>query len=586
MKKVLALILASAMACMLLGGCGKTTTGNAPVKTSEAAGENGKTGEGTGKAGGESAAADDNKTNAEKLKESAISKSAADDDAVNIRHEKPIQVTVALSNSVSAYSPIMVVNPYNNIVASGVYERLAEREQYGSSEFKGVMLKNWEAFNDNYSYHCELYDYIVDSADNKLTAQDVAYSVKLQAEEAGKSQAKKVASVDVTGDYTFDITFTQNNEGFFTEFCENTWIFTQAAYEKSVAENSICAGTGPYKCTEFMANSYIVVEKRDGYWQTDELRALTSRANVDRIRYNIVSEVTQMGIAIDSPDDTQICGYVVESLVDDAMNSAAGNGVEVLGIESTQTKILVFNATENSLLANEDLRKAICYALNNQICINTTYSGIGFIPATLGIPQLKDYNEAWEEEDYYSYNMEKAKEHLKAAGYNPDNAGISLKFYGVSNSQNVNNGAFIAGCLAELGISVETVTVEAAASNAARNDMAIGWDMFEGGGTPNAVTNYLYYADYGDQVSHGGHAYWGPVDDELQALVNRVKAGDAEAWETYRRMLIDECYLYQYAGCYYVVTHVNTITNIVTDYRNSLCIGACTYSEDYPYFVE
>ena len=559
MKRTLSIVLALVMLCAVLTGCG---------------------------GGGDTSTPPENTKSASEQVIDSIKQDTKAEDPVVTEREKPIKVTVALSNSVSLYTPIMQVNPYNNIVASGVYERLAERSEYGSSDFIGVLLKSWEPYNDSYSYHCEIFDYITDSDGNHMTAEDIKFAIETQGGDGNKTQARKATEITVTGDYTFDITFSENYEGFFIEFCENLWMFTRAAYEKSVANNSICAGTGPYVCTDFMSNSYAIVEKRDDYWQTDDsLRAITSRANVDLIRYNIVSEVTQMAIAIDSPNDTQMCGFVVESLVEDAVKNSEKNKVTVTSIASAKTNIIMFNCSENSLCKDENLRKAICYALNNDICIATTYSGVGFVPKTLGAPTLTDYEQAWEEQEYYPYNIEKAREYLAAAGYNPDNAGITLTWGCNNNVQNVNNGAWIAGCLAELGITVETVPYESASSSTYRNDLASGWDMFEMGQTPSNTLNYLYYSSYGDESLHAGHTSWGEYDADFQALVERVKVGDHDAWEEYRQFLIDEAVMYQFAGSYYVVTHVDTITNVACDYRGSICVGACTFSPDYSYFA-
>lgn len=560
MKRNLALLLALVMVFVLFAGCGNTSD-----------------------AGTQDTAKEDEKAKVEEFIDSAKTESKVDD--VIVEHEKPIQVTVALSNSAVMFSPIMIVNPYNNIIGAGVYERLAEREQYGSDNFRGVLLKSWEASADGYTYTCELYDYIKDADGNAFTTEDLEYALKMQAE-AAKTLAKKVEKLEIIDDYKFAITLTENYEGFWIEFCEGLLMFTKEAYEKSLADNSICVGTGPYKCIEFMSNSYAIVEKTNAYWQTPELTTITSRANVDRIRYNIVTEVTQMAIAVDSPDDTQMCGYIVESLVGDALANSEKNGVDVTSIESTQTKIINFNTSENSPFQNEDLRKAVAYALNNELCISTTYKGIGFIPKTLGVPQLMDWKPEWEEGDYYSYNAEKAREHFKLAGYDPDNVGLTLTWMGVQNAQNESNGAWVAGCLAEYGITVETSLVEAAASNTYRTDLASGWDLFESGGTPANLYNYLFLAGLGDATQNGGHPRWGEADDELQALIEKVKTGDEAAFEEYRNYLIDNCLIYQYAGVYFTVTHVNTITNLVTDYRNSLVVGACTFAEDYPYVIE
>ncbi|MBQ7534067.1 MAG: hypothetical protein IJT43_00430 [Stomatobaculum sp.] len=565
MKKIFALVTAIATAASL-AACGGSSSGGSSTTAAPAA------------------------ETTQASTEMVVSK--ADD--VVVEHDKPIQVTVALTNSVAMMSPIMVTNPYNHIVGAGVYERLAEREQFGSENFRGVLLKEWneersgEGEEEVVTYHCELYDYITDAAGNKLTAEDVKYFSEIQGTDGKKIPPRFVDRVDVTGDYTFDVVFQPGKyyAGLWTEYCEGMFIATRASYEKSVADNSICVGTGPYVCTDFMSNSYAVMEKRDDYWQTPELTTITSRANVDKIRYNIVSEVTQMAIALDSPQDTQMAANVTESLVADAEAKAEQNGTTITRIPTAQTKIFAFNCTENSVMQNEDFRKAICYAINNEGLINAVFAGIGFPVATLGVPSLEDYDKAWEAEPYYPYDYDKACEHFKAAGYDPNNVGVKITFMATQTALSNNTGAYLAGCLAPFGIEVDVQCWEAAASNTYKFDMASGWDIYEVGETPSKTFNYLYWANFGDEPSFGGHAVWGESSDELRSLIAKVKSGDADAWKTYRDRLVNEALLYQYGGVYFTISHVKPITNIVTDWRNSLVVGACTFSEDYNYYVE
>ena len=564
MKRTTSLILALAMLCTLfLSACGSG-------------------GNNSGDSGSSNTS-----TTTTPVDSSSFTASQADDTI--IEHEQPIKVSVALSNSVSVFSPIMIVNPYNNIVGSGVYERLGERSQYMSTEFNGVMLKNWTVSDDGYKYTCEIYDYITDANGNKITSDDIEYSIKLQASEGKKGVASKMTDFEKIDDYNFIITVNENYEGFWIEFCEGQYMFSQKSYEESVANNTICAGTGPYVCTAFTSNVSARMEKRDDYWQTPELTTITSRANVDVIEYKIVSEVTQMGIQIATPSETQMAAFVTESLVNDAEADSAKTGVAVSKVPSAQTRLIVFN-TANGPMADENLRKAICYCINNAALVQAALSGVGFEMPTMGCMNLMDYDKNWESADYYSYNDAKAREYFTAAGYNPDNVGLSLSFQGVQNAINQNIGAFLESQLSMYGITLTYELHEAVSNNNFKFDLdgsATGshWDIYETGQTPSKLYNYLYFAEFGDPAYYGGHYAWGNTDAETDALVAKVKAGDEAAWEQYRNKIIDEALLYQYANGYFVITHVNEITNVVTDWRNSLCVGACTFSSDYNYLA-
>ena len=77
-------------------------------------------------------------------------------------------------------------------MGDGVYERLGERSYYGSTDFIGVLMKDWKVSDDGYTYSIEIYDYIYDQDGNHMTADDIIWCLDMQANEANKTNARKI----------------------------------------------------------------------------------------------------------------------------------------------------------------------------------------------------------------------------------------------------------------------------------------------------------------------------------------------------------------------------------------------------------
>lgn len=497
---------------------------------------------------------------------------------------KKTKVTVALAKAINVFSPYTKWDPYIGIQYAGVYERLGEREQFGSENFKGVLMEKWEQENDT-TYRCYLYDYITDSQGNPFTANDVKFSVN-KCHEAGMPDAKYIEDIEVINDYEFVMHLTDSGLGVFEMVCETCWMATEASYEKAAAEDSICPGTGPYVCTNFISGSTTTVEKRDDYWQKEELTAVTSRANVDVIVYNIVSEATQMAIAMENTNVTQMFAWLTESIIEDAKRI---DGITVESKPSIQMKSIVFNSSEYSACQNEALRKAVSYAINNEALIQTALSGVGYVPKTFGSSYAIGYNEKWEESDYYSYNVEKAKELLNEAGFKEGE--LTLQFYGAAGAETEKTGTVLASCLEAIGIKCQVNSVEAATQSAYLNDLASGWDIFLAGTTlkgPYLIQTYSYYCSnvgYNNQANGPG---WGVYDPEFQALIDKCNSKEAaqEDLDQVHDYVVDHCYVYQWFNNYYTCAHVNSITETVTNFKNNLVTGACTYTDDYAFYAD
>lgn len=542
MKRTLALILALMMVLALLAGCGETQAEAPKTENGPSAG--------------------------------SVSAPAA---------ERRTKVTVGAADNIASLTPIMKISAQTAGVTGCVFENLG---QWIGDKFTGILMKSWNKLDDK-TYEVELYDYIYDSESNNLKASDIAYCVQ-RAADGGVTYGGYAKDIEVTGDYTFTLHLKKAEVGYFEDFCQNLWIYTQAAMEKSTDDMATDpVGTGPYICTEYSSSSRIIFEKRDNYWQKPELTPACSAANVDVIQFDIIKEAAQMAVALQT-GAVQIAYWVPTSIYKD-IKDCTNFTTEAKTI--SQMRNLVFNNSEYSIFGGEKgelLRKAFAYAIDYQALIDAGLNGLGSTVSCWGKKGTIGYNEAWESEGYYSYDPEKAKELLAQAGY-PD--GFTCNFWGVDNSWSRSFMQVAQAYLSQVGITVNLDWMQDSVNAKAIVDPSYGWDVYQISSNSGCGYQAAYYKYLLDQeVRDSGYAIAGVKgNEELQQLVNAANSfdwtqADVDALQNY---CFEHCLAVTPFDSVNIICYVPEVESIYYKYwRYDPIIAAAEYSADWPYFAD
>ena len=346
--------------------------------------------------------------------------------------------------------------------AMAAYETLARLTE--NKEYIPQVAKSWVAGEDGKTFDVEIYDYVTDSAGNAITASDIVWMIKLQQEAALKPAFAKVESVEQTGDYTLRITMKKDMVGAFEAILTNTFVVSQKAYEESKDQFATeIISTSPYKVTEFVSGSVLSFEKRDDYWQKPELIPEETAANVDKLSFHVIKEASQAGIALETGDIdafVQLDQNTAVQFVDNPAFSMEANSY----INGYQ---LYFSGGDNRNIAtDENLRKAICYAIDTDGLIKGVFAGYGKSMHDPIADTSVGYLEKWKDEEYYPYDVEKAKELISQSNYK----GEELEFLATSSSTTQRICQMIQGYLLQVGINVKLNLVDQALYTATRLD--------------------------------------------------------------------------------------------------------------------
>ncbi len=333
------------------------------------------------------------------------------------------------------------------------------------------LAKSWNTDDNGFTYTVELNEGIKDSAGNPFTAEDAVWFISESMARALKPVYNKIESVEQTGDLTFTLKLKSNIVGSFEKIMTETYGITKAAFEASSDEfGSSLISTAPYTVTSFVPSSEMTLELRDDYWQDTANMPVVAQPKVAKIHWVQIAEASQMGIALET------------GVVDMVMRMPIATGVQYEGnpdyvIEKTsghQGYQLFFSGAETSPVANDQkLRQAIAYSIDNDALITALSYGNGERLADVHSPIMIGYNPKWEDEENYSYDVEKAKQLVAESDY----AGQTLSILCSGNGDMPRIAQMLQAFMMQAGINVEINAAEMAYIVANRLD-GTKYDMF------------------------------------------------------------------------------------------------------------
>lgn len=506
MTKILAIGLIAAMGTMLLAGCGNSTGDKGSNTQAKSSG----------------------------------STSASD------------VITIGVDSDWNDISPFGTMSTTRTAVKYIFYEYLAVRKDFGA-ELEDMELQCAKEIKkvDDLTYDITMYDYIKDSEGNEITADDYAWAA-MAMKDAGNYEKLNsyLESVTAVDDYTVEIKLSDNPLGTIEYVLNIVPVISKTAYEASgdkMASKPVA--TAAYKVEEMVPGSTLTLVKNEDYWQTDEsLVSAVSKQNIDKIVYKVVTESTQMSTALQT-GDIDMAQYMDTTAINTFYaDGEAVSGYQVEELNSNLMFSVLPNMSSDSILSeSRELREAIFYAIDAESCVQAACGGYGSTLSAMANPLSADYDETWNDGDYYSYDVDKAKEKLEKSGV--DVSGKKLKILTMP-AMNLDKVAeVIQAELAEIGIDSEIVSVEDALYQTYKLDSTQFDLILDIKGTDDFVT--FPWSLLFDNRSFDGETANFIVDDTLQTKLETALSPDTHSQETVDDF---ENYLEENAYCYGLYT--------------------------------
>lgn len=317
-------------------------------------------------------------------------------------------------------------------------------------------------------------------------------------------------NAEATDDKTVVCHFSQWDALFDYSLCRTVLIASKKAFDDNGSEwlESNPVGTGPFVVKEYNQEVNMVMEKNPDYWQGDVLldgvevvyygnelveAASLQNGEIDCMvteAYNIVEQVK----AAVEPDVTAIPSYAYT---------------------------LCFNCVEgDDPFTNVLVRQAASYAIDSKAINDSLTYGYGTVSNQWAVEGTTNYNP---EVEGQPYNVEKAKELLKEAGYEN---GFSTTLTFPSNEFTKNVASVIAEQLAQAGITVELRPIE----GAAYVNYIGGWESgmllhtmgYEAGAPSQYTTTFV------NDISFGLGMNMFDITDELNTTAKAITTATTE----------------------------------------------------------
>ncbi len=548
MKRITALLLVTAMILTLFAGCGSN---NQPQATAAAA----------------------NNPTMEVGSAAEVDVVAKGDGTAE--HVIRDSVTVGVQSDPADFAPWAANSNGRTNALWGLYQELGH---IISGEFVPAIVKEYTIAEDGKSMICTIFDYITDSAGNKLTANDVKFSFETGTALGYITGVSMIDEIVVDNDYQFTFKFGKELRLGDLDTIFRTAIVTQAAYEadpNGMSTNPV--GTGPYTLTSYTAGSSFTYTAREDFWQTDEnYLCARDRANVKTINYVILAESSQRTMALEQKS-IDMCSEISNEDIGEFREGGAYSGdYWTYGVPDNLSLLIFCNCDSSRLTSNKDLRTAIFYAINAETILQSVYNGNGTNPKSMSPTWGTGYAASVDSEDnYYNYSVDKAKEYLEKAGYNGEELTILTEATG-----NVANSAvLVQAFLSAAGINAKIQSVDSTILQATYTNPD-GWDILL---TQNACNTYAVTAFNplsSDRYTTGtiNHIY----DDKLQELLATAYAMSTAGEESFKALhdyVVENAYgmnLVNYTTTYVVPSFMDSVC---LSYKKSFIPGGCTYIE-------
>lgn len=304
------------------------------------------------------------------------------------------------------------------------YQQLWVYDAEGNKQM--ILAKDWEVISDT-EYKLTIRDDVTFANGNKLTAEDVLFSMQLCAEDPRFYLNVKVVDMEktkVTGDYTMDVFYTSYDCTQETSFADLHIVDKESFDIEALSTRP--NGTGPYVVEDYVVNSHIKCVARDDYWG--------EAPKIKQINFRVINEQAQIINALETGEIDIATAIPVAEL-----DYVKDLGYDVMQTYSGYTNVALFSFA--GPLASKEARYAVSHAMDRAAIAQVMYGEYGSVPSYPTSEHTTDYEERFANmHETYSvgYNVDKAKEYAEAAGL----VGKTLRIV-TNGSEDFNNAAVV-----------------------------------------------------------------------------------------------------------------------------------------------
>ena len=326
-------------------------------------------------------------------------------------------LVVALTAQSSDIDPHITYVGESDLISQNVYEGLFGYKGQ-NAELVPILAESYEINNDNTEYTIKLRQGVKfqDGTDFNADAVIFNYDRQKALNEGPAWMLSYIKEVQKIDDYTVKFVMNEPTPGylhFFASIWGLKFISPKAIKDNEkngdwakdwVRTNAV--GTGPYKFDEWVQEQQFVISKFDGYWKGWN----NSKNNITKVIIKIIKETNTQRMLLEKGDlDMALMPLTTE----DYKGLSGKEGVIVESFPGAFHHTNAFNC-QKGITKDKTIRQALSYAFNYDAVLKDVFGGRGIRMMGPLLPGFPGYSQ-----DYpiYNYDLNKAKELLKQAGY-------------------------------------------------------------------------------------------------------------------------------------------------------------------------
>lgn len=354
------------------------------------------------------------------------------------------ELVMGLSAEPATLDPHIQSGQATRVIKQNIYRGLVAFQE--DEQIDMELADSYEISDDNLVYTFKIKENVIFHDGSPVTAKDVKFSIERIMDEStgatfGNDFRLVVDSVEVVDDKTVDIILKAPTAPFIEMLALPESVIVSKAWTEANNNDlqSYPMGNGPYTYTSWEKGREIILTAFDDFYKE-------GKPETASLRFVFIPDAMTRANALRT-GEVDLIDYVPSNEV----IAFESDPNIIVDISEAPFMMLQFNVIEGPL-SDHRVRQAIAYAIDREGVINTAFMGRG--TPLYGFPTRVGQNGYdGKFENYFSKDLEKAKELLAEAGY-PD--GFDTKILSTSTYEFHRDTALvIQNSLAEIGINAE-----------------------------------------------------------------------------------------------------------------------------------